>query len=409
MTEPNTDSTAALPLCPHFGECGGCVSQDVSYPDQLAAKARMLEERLRDFWPHPIPVEGSPRVWHYRNKVDFNFAPRQYEEAPPPGFERETLLGFTRPGKWYWPIDVHECRIAPVGAEALLAGVKAWYRAHDLRAYHSKSKTGFLRALMLREGQRTGEKMVALFTSPGDLDAAAFVDAVREAIDVQSIYWGISSGGARGVFADELRLLHGSDTIREEMHIGGRVLRFRISPMSFFQTNTLAAERLYSAIREWVRTVAPRILYDLYGGMGGIAFACADLVDTVRSVESVEAATLDGEANARDNGIGNVYFTNAVMKEYLRQIGEEGGMESSSAVIVDPPRAGMTPKPLRRLVKAGAPHLLYVSCKPSVFAEELPALLSRYEIEWMRAFDLFPHTPHVELLAAFRRRGRGNP
>src|SRR5690606_24124297 len=110
-------------------------------------------------------------------------------------------------------------------------------------------------------------------------------------------------------------------------------------------------------------------------------FACADLVDAVRSVESVEAATLDGEANARDNGIENVYFTNAVMKEYLRQTVESGGMESSSAVIVDPPRAGMTPKPLRRLVKAGAPHLLYVSCKPSVFAEELPELLARYEIE----------------------------
>lgn len=404
------ESSATLPLhvspCVHFGECGGCASQDVEYAEQLARKQAALEELFAEHWDKPIPVTPSPVTRHYRNKVDFNFALRQYEEPPPPGFERETLLGFTRPGKWYWPIDIEECLIGPEGVGELLDAVRRWYRDRGLSAYSTKTKEGFLRALLVRDGKRTSEKMVALFTSPGELDKPGFIKAVQGAMDVQSIYWGVSSGGARGVFADELHHLDGAECIHEELHVpgGGRPLRFRISPMSFFQTNTLATEQLYGAIRAWVAEVSPSVLYDLYGGMGSIAFACADLVQSVRSVENVEDATRDGERNAELNGIDNVYFTNTVMKEYLRQVCESGGMESSSAVVVDPPRGGMTPKPLRRLVSAGSPHVLYVSCKPSVFAEELSVFRKRYDIEWMRAFDLFPHTPHVELVTALRLR-----
>lgn len=395
-------------LCPHFGDCGGCESQDVPYPEQLDRKEAVLRSLFADHWDQSIPVTPSPTIWHYRNKVDFNFGLRQYPEPPPKDFERETLLGFTRRGKWYFPLDMTDCRIAPEGVDGLLDSVRGWYRRLGLRAYDSRSKQGLLRTLLVREGKRTGERMVAIFTSPGDFDRVGFVEAVRTAFPARSIYHGVYRGVARGTFADQMDLLEGDPSIQETLQIpddgGVRELRFRVSPFSFFQTNTLGAEVLYAEIRRWIREVSPGILYDLYGGSGGIAFSCADLVNTVRSVESEETATKDGEYNARQNSIDNVFFTTEKMKNYLRHVVESGGMESSSAVVTDPPRGGMTPKPVKRLIQSRPPHIMYVSCKASVLAEELPKFLEVYDLTRLWAVDLFPHTPHVEVLATFRIR-----
>ena len=412
MDKPLTESTADVTtdggLCPHFGDCGGCESQDVPYPEQLEHKEAALRSLFAGHWDDAIPVTPSPVVWHYRNKVDFNFGLRQYPEPPPKDFERETLLGFTRKGEWYFPLDITDCRIAPRGVDKLLEAVREWYRGRGLRAYDSRGKEGFLRTLLVREGRRTGERMVALFTSPGDFDKEGFVQAVRSSYPAQSVYRGVYRGVARGTFADEMELLDGDPYIQELLQIpdgtGARELRFRVSPFSFFQTNSLGAEVLYGEIRRWVREVAPDILYDLYGGAGGIAFSCSDLVTTVRSVESEESATKDGEYNARQNGIENVFFTTEKMKHYLRQVVESGGMESSSAVVTDPPRGGMTPKPVKRLVQSRPPHIMYVSCKASVLAEELPKFLEVYDLTRLWAIDLFPHTPHVEVLATLRIR-----
>ena len=402
------ESSAIAGLCPHFGDCGGCQSQDVPYAAQLEQKEAVLRGLFADHWDQGIPVTPSPTIWHYRNKVDFNFGLRQYPEPPPKDFERETLLGFTRRGEWYFPLDMTECRIAPEGVDGLLDSVRAWYTRLGLRAYDSRSKQGFLRTLLVREGKRTGERMVALFTSPGDFDRKGFVEAVNAAFPARSIYRGVYRGVARGTFADEMDLLEGDPFIQETLQVPGdgapRELRFRISPFSFFQTNTLGAEVLYAEIRRWVQEVSPGILYDLYGGAGGIAFSCADLVDTVRSVEGAETATKDAEFNARQNSIENVFFTTEKMKHYLRHVAESGGMESTSAVVTDPPREGMTPKPLKRLIQCRPPHIMYVSCKATVLAEELPKFLEVYDLRDLRAIDLFPHTPHVEVLATFRIR-----
>jgi tRNA/tmRNA/rRNA uracil-C5-methylase (TrmA/RlmC/RlmD family) len=247
--------------------------------------------------------------------------------------------------------------------------------------------------------------MVGLVTSPG-VAATGFADAVRAAWpNVTSIVHGAYGGRARGVLADSVDTLYGEAHIEEQLHVpdGDRAhkLRFRISPLSFFQTNTLGTEVLYGKIRHWVRQAQPKILYDLYGGSGGIALSCADLVDACRSVESVADATGDGEFNARANKVENVHFTAALMKKYLQELVESGGMESTSAAIVDPPRPGMTPKPLKRLVQSRPPKLFYVSCNSAVLAEEMPPLLDAYRLESLEAVDLFPHTPHVEVLASF--------
>lgn len=396
-----------MDLCVHFGECGGCQHQDLPYQAQLALKQRRLEATFAPFWSEPILVEPSPVIWHYRNKVDFSFGPKQYPEKPPEDFVRETVLGYNKPGKWYWPFDVEECRIAPEGSDALLGAVRDWYRGHDLRAYDSRKNAGFLRVLLVRDGKRTGQRMVVLITSPGDFPATSFVEAVRSVFPADSIWRGTFSRSARVAEAEEMELLYGSETIEEALHIetdgGTRKLRFRISPFSFFQVNTLAAERLYARIRAWVATAQPAVLYDLYGGSGGIALTCADLVPIVRSVESVTSASVDGEYNARVNGIGNVFFTTERVKNYLLAMQQSGGFEPGAAAIVDPPRSGMVPKALRRLVDLAPDRLLYVSCKPEQTAEELPQLLERYAVTGIAAVDMFPHTGHVEALVSLKR------
>lgn len=420
------------PLCPHFGDCGGCHSQDVPYPDQVLAKQHALEALFAEFWAAPIPVTASPVQWHYRNKIDPAFSPMQYETPPPKGFPRETVLGYKRKGRWFWPLDVEDCLIAPDGMRDLFASVRQWYKERELRAFHSKSGEGQLRNLLVREGRHTGERMVVLITTttgPGD-PTEGFVDAVQRAWPAHSIQHGTSDSRADLALCDALHVLHGAPSIREELHIPGvpRPLSFQISPMSFFQTNTLATEGLYAAARLWVDDTRPALLYDLYGGMGTIAMACADLVPHVISVESVEAASIDGRANIAQNNLHNITFHTDKVENYLRLLRDatlnpkfhpgatESGvpdavrvpstaptlpapMPPNAAMILDPPRAGMNPKAIRRLLQLAPQDLLYISCNPKILAQELTAFTDRYTLTSLQGFDLFPHTPHVELMA----------
>ncbi|HIJ64624.1 MAG TPA: 23S rRNA (uracil(1939)-C(5))-methyltransferase RlmD [Candidatus Hydrogenedentes bacterium] len=390
--------------CPHFGECGGCSCQDVPYPQQLERKERALRELFAAHWNAPIPVEPSPVIWHYRNRLDLHFAPKRYPEPPPEGFVRETVLGFKKKGRWYWPLEIDECRIGSDKLPRLVAAMREWFRAEGLRAFDSRTKQGLLKILLLREGKRTGERMVVLVTGDGACDKRAFVDAVLAAYPATSIYHAVYRGSADTAAGEEVALLYGADAITEILEVptdsGTRQLRFRLSPFSFFQTNSAATERLYGKIRKWVQAAQPHVLYDLYGGAGGIAFSCADLVERVISVESVESASEDGVCNAAANGIQkNVEFVTQKMKNYLRELLAGDGIGRQSAVVVDPPRAGLHPKALARLMELRPPDILYVSCKPTVFARELPYLLESYSMKNLEAVDLFPHTDHVELLA----------
>ncbi len=398
----------ALDVCPHFGECGGCKSQDVTYAEQCAEKAQWLGELFADYWPEPIHVTPSPVTWYYRNKVDLTFGRKFYENPPPKDFERETVLGFKRKGRWFWPLEVSECRLASPVLVNLLAAVRGFIGEHGLKAFNSRRGDGFLKILLVREAKRTGQRMVVLITHDGEFDQQAFVDAVLAAYPADSIYWGIHRKLSDVAEAEELHLLYGAPYIEEALHVptdqGERRLRFRISPMSFFQTNTLATELLYSKIRSWAEQYDFAKLYDLYGGSGGIAFSCADLVGEIESVESVAAAGEDGSHNAELNGIANVHFVTEKVENYLRDKRDAGQAEAGEGAILDPPRAGLNPKALRRLLQWRPGHMLYVSCKPEALAQELPAILEHYRITSAEAVDLFPHTPHVELLIGFEKK-----
>jgi len=396
-------------LCVHFGECGGCQTQDVPYLVQLEMKQTALRELFETYWRPEIPVEASPAIWHYRNKVDPAFGRRYYDTPPPEGFVRESVLGFKRKGRWFWPLDVEECRIGPEGLGALLESVRGWMRRTGLQAFDSRTHEGFLKTLLVREGKRTGDRMVALITAPGDfVGRGEFIEAVQAAFPVTSLYRGIHSGSADVALADEIEVLEGAPTIEERLDIQDgetvRPLRFRLSPFSFFQTNTLAAERLYGLARCWVSERTPDVLLDLYCGMGGFALSCADLVGEVWAAEGVFSATEDGQYNARLNGVTNVSFFTDKIKNYLLTLLSEGGLPENCAAIVDPSRSGMTPKALRRLVSLAPANILYVSCNAKELARELPELLNVYELRDLRAVDLFPHTRHVEVVAWLSRR-----
>jgi 23S rRNA (uracil1939-C5)-methyltransferase len=413
LTEPGTDAALGEgrceTLCAHFGECGGCASQDVPYAVQLARKEAALRELFQNHWQGPIPVEPSPQVWYYRNRIDLNFGLKYYDEPPPKGFERETVLGFKRKGKWYRPLEVGECRIFSPELPGLLASVRGWVAEHGLKAYSSRRDEGLLRILLVREGKRTGQRMVVLTARSGEFDAASFAEAVLRGYPATSVQWGLFTGKAEITAAEELHVVHGAEGIEEELHVpageGLRRLRFALSPLSFFQTNTFGTEKLYGALRAWVAEAAPTVLYDLYGGSGGIALSCSDLVDEVVSVESFEPASADGVKNARRNGAGNIAFVAQPVEDYLRDRLQGVGLAPGAAVVADPPRAGLHPKALKRLIDLRPARLFYVSCKPSVFAEELDRLQEAYHLRDLRAVDLFPHTPHVEVIAALEARG----
>lgn len=397
-----TDAVSSA--CAHFGECGGCVAQDVAYESQLANKSAALSELFTAWWSQPIDVIPSPTQWYYRNKVDMSFASKFYPEPPPKDFQRETVLGFKRRECWYWPLELEECRIFSRALPPLLESVRLWVSEDQLRPYNPRRDEGLLRILLVREGKRTGERMAVLITRHDDFDRSRFLEAVVGSCETTSVQWGLFSGKAEIAAADSLEVLSGAETIHEELHVGegeaARRLKFVLSPLSFFQTNTLGTERLYGLIRSWVKECAASKLYDLYGGSGGIALTCADLVESVESVESFGGASRDGELNARLNGIDNVRFHTHAVEDYLQPV----EFDKNSSVIVDPPRAGMHPKALRRLVELRPSRLLYVSCKPTVLAKELHTLDSAFELENLQAVDLFPHTPHVEVVATLRAR-----
>lgn len=399
----STQQIDAAGLCPHFVECGGCTAQDVPYHEQLERKQQSLVDLFKAHWSGPIPIEPSPAIWHYRNRIDLTFGRKHYPEPPPKDFPRETVLGFKREGKWFWTIDLAECRIGPSGVEHLIDAVREWARARNLAAFSSKSKDGFLRVLLVREGKRTGERMVVLMTNEGTLDKESFVEAVQTSWPATSILHGVYRGKAEITAADEIHVLHGKPHIVEELHVpdgaGHRVIRLRISPFGFSQTNSSATEILYGTLRQWVKEIRPRFVYDLYGGSGGIAFSVSDKVDRVVSVESDVNASVDGSFNCEMNDADNVVFLTQDVRHFLRDTAAHPpGLLPQSLVILDPPRAGLHPKAIKYLLALRPADIVYVSCKPSAFAQELPSFLPAYTIAEMRAVDLFPHTEHVELL-----------
>ncbi|MCX5782930.1 MAG: RsmD family RNA methyltransferase [Elusimicrobia bacterium] len=255
-----------------------------------------------------------------------------------------------------------------------------------------RKHTGLLRHLLVREAKNTDDAMIAIFTSQPLENPQSFVDAIAQVYPQATILNAINGGLSDATNVDEIILLKGSGFITEKMFLDGRELSFRISPKSFFQTNTRSAEKLYLYVRKIIADLRPANVFDLYGGAGGFSLAVCDIAQRCFCVEAVTEAISDGKENAKLSCAHNIEFIRQKTEDFLTG----AKISESDVIIADPPRAGFHPKALKAVMEANPKALIYISCNPQSLARDLKALAQSYKIYSSSGFDLFPHTEHVE-------------
>jgi len=393
LLEPGPDRVEAP--CRHFGTCGGCRFQDLAYEVQLAQKAQQVRDALvrigRIADPPLEPIMPATSIYGYRNKLEYSFT------AGADGVE----LGFHRAGRWDEVIDIEECLLTTDVGNAIRLAVRAWAREEGLEPYDQATGEGYLRHLVVREGRNTGQALVVLVTAPGDrFEAGYLVDVLRRFPEVRSIHWAINDTPAEQTNLPT-RLLWGEEAIEEEI-MG---LRFRVRPSAFLQTNTEMAEQLYGLAREFAGLTGSENVFDLYCGTGTIGLALAPDAGTVWGLEISEEAVACAIENAELNGVENAQFFAGNVGQTIEELVEKAG--APDVVVVDPPRAGLAGKALRRTGALAAQRVVYVSCNPTTLASDLQVLRDDhgYELVRCRPVDMFPHTPHVESVSLLTRVG----
>jgi len=372
--------------CRHYPACGGCRFQDLAYEAQIAAKEEQVREALRRIGgiaePPLEPIIAAEQIFHYRNKLEYSFAP-----GP--------VLGFHRAGRWDEVLDIERCWLTTELGNGLREAVREWVRDHKLEPYDQKEQRGFLRHLVVREGRNTGQALAQLVTAPGELRFGDdLVDRLRRFPEVRSIHWSVNETPA-DVTNLPTTLLWGDEAIEEEL-LG---LRFRVRPNAFLQTNTAMAERLYELAGEYAGLTGGETVYDLYCGIGTIGLTIAPAALTVWGVEASEESVACALENAELNGITNAAYFAGEVGRSLDELRDRAG--DPDVVVVDPPRAGLSGKALRRLGRLGAGRIVYVSCNPTTLAGNVKELARDfgYRLVRLRPVDMFPHTPHVETVA----------
>lgn len=393
--------------CKHFGVCGGCSLLNLPYEEQVAKKRAKLQEILKDFWTEEIPVTVTDEPKNFRNKVELGFCHQvkwrdDYDKKDPANktrpLEFEQTLGFKLKGRWDRAVDIEECALFNEKLVPLLTALRAWAKQENLEYYDQRKHTGVLRHLMLREGKNTGEEIVVLFVTD-DFNEKTFVAAVESVLPCAHIMAAVNSGLADTAAPESLRVLKGKDHIFEKIILtdeSGKTVRevvFKLSPQSFFQTNTKTAQKMYSRVREIVKKIAPKRIYDLYGGAGSFSLSCADLCEKSVCVESVAPAIYNGIENAKLNGVCNVQFFCAKVEDFVK---EQPIERKDALIILDPPRGGMHPRAAKAVAESGVENVLYISCNPVTLANDLKILTQHYEILHVEAFDFFPHSDHIE-------------
>lgn len=386
---------------------------DLSYNEQVAKKQARLKEILKDFWSTDIPVTQTDEPLYFRNKVELGFCRQPVWKEPfdkkvkrdkTVPLEFEQTLGFKLKGRWDRAVDIEECVLFDARLIPLLNAARAWAKAENLEYYDHRKHTGILRHLMLRAGKNTGEAIVVLFVTD-DVPEKSFVNAVESVWPEANVMLAVNTGLADTAAPETLRVLKGKDFITEKIMLRApdgqleREVAFKLSPQSFFQTNTLTAQKMYSRVRALVRQIAPKVIYDLYGGAGSFSLSCADLCEKSLCVESVAPAIYNGIENAKLNGVKNVQFFCSKVEDFVKQQPID---KKDALVILDPPRSGMHPKAAKAVAESGVQNVLYISCNPVTLAADLKILTQNYELADAEAFDFFPHTDHIETLVQLR-------
>jgi 23S rRNA (uracil1939-C5)-methyltransferase len=296
--------------------------------------------------------------------------------------------------------DLREDILASERVDAVRDVVREWSRAQALEPYDRETHEGFLRNLVVREGRRTGQLQARLVTSKGPFPAGEFAAAVP----ADSVLWTQTEGVAETTREGKTRVLMGSASLEERLEVAGERLRFRISPGAFFQTNTEMAERLYATAAELAGLTGRERVFDLFCGIGTIGLALSLTAAEVVGVDVVERAVADAIDNAKLNAIDNARFYAGDVRTAMRPLLEQEG--TADVVVVDPPRAGLSQKVVRRVLETQARRIVYVSCNPTTLAPNARQIVDAgYELTTVRPVDMFPQTPHIESVALLQRSG----
>ena len=377
MLEPSADRVADT--CVHDGQaCPGAPWQGLPYERQLEEKAAQVDEALTRlggldrFESEPIVPAASQ--WRYRNKLEYSFGDR----------DGDAVLGFHRRGSWREVVDVDDCHLASEANNAARNAVRDWARTEGLPPYDSEDEHGVLRNLIVREGTRTRQVQTRLVTTPAEFP--------RPPVDLHTVIEGPAGGtdGPTGVLGEE----------HLEEELSG--LRFRISHAAFFQTNTEMAERLYGIAGDYAGLTGSERVFDLYCGIGTISLSLAAQAGEVWGIETVPDAVADADRNAKRNNIANARFEAVDARLGIRPLVEKAG--KPDVLVVDPPRAGLSKKVVRRVIECEAPRIVYVSCNPTTLAPNAAQLAEAgYVLRRITPVDMFPQTPHVECVALLER------
>ncbi len=379
--------------CPHFGACGGCKWQDLDYAAQQVWKAQQIADVLKrighqsDFVQDPIVP--AIRTYGYRNKLEFSFG--ETEEGP--------ALGFHRAGRWDEIMPVSACLLMSEAGNEARRVVESWARRSNGEIWDRRSNTGYLRHLVCRVSDRTGELLLTLVTAPGELPQSTWlVDELAERVPgCVGLLHATTSGVAEVTHGLATKLVFGRDWYEERL-LG---LRLKVSSGAFLQTNTEMCEKLYEIAIEEAGLGGDEIVWDLYSGIGSIALALAAHAGHVYGIEVVPEAVERAVDNAERNGVMNAEFIQGDVAKAVRPL-LEAGMPSPDVVVLDPPRAGLTPKAVRRVLELEPQRIVYVSCNPTTLAGNAELLAEGgYRLERVRPVDMFPHTAHVECVARF--------
>jgi 23S rRNA (uracil1939-C5)-methyltransferase len=383
IVEPSPDRIAPRAHHP------GAPWQVLPYERQLEVKAEHVREALARIG-HLDGFELEPIVpaveeWRYRNKVEFSFGT---------GPDGELVCGFHAPGRWDQILPLDDCLLVSERVNAIRQQVLEYAVGHQLTSWDRREQRGFLRNLVIREGRRTGELQVRLVTSPGRLDTDALVDAVP----CDGLFWTQQEQLGETATGGDTVLLSGTPQLREQL--GG--LEFLISPEAFFQTNTEMAERLYSVAAEFAQLRGHERVFDLYCGIGTIALTLAARAREVVGVEIVEPAVADAIENARINDVTNARFFAGDIRLAMRDLVEQAGRPD--VAVVDPPRAGLSQKVVRRILESRPSRIVYVSCNQTTLAPNAAQMVEAgYRLVKVRPVDMFPQTPHIESVALLER------
>ena len=394
VIEPSPLETETA-VCPVFGACGGCSSQTLSYENQLKVKAEQVKQLLDgvcdtyDF----EGILGSPASWEYRNKMEFSFGD-EVKDGP-------LMLGLHKRGSFHDIVDASACKLVHPDFNLVLTCVRDYFRELGTSFYRRLSHQGYLRHLLVRRATKTGEMLLSLITtSQEEPDLKPLVDRLLSLPltgRLVGILHVLNDSLADVVQSDRTDILYGQDYFYEEL-LG---LKFKISTFSFFQTNSLGAEVLYSKARSYIGDTKDKLVYDLYSGTGTIAQILAPVARKVIGVEIVGEAVEAAWENASLNRLDNCEFIAGDVLKVIDTIGEKPDL-----IVLDPPRDGIHPKALGKIIDYGVGRIVYISCKPTSLARDLEVLRERgYEVVKACCVDMFPGTGHTECCVLLQRVG----